>query len=348
MTTKTMAHGASARTPHEVAKATKSGFAPASVRRGILYGAVLVGVASLQLISAGPAAVATVPTQVRIREAEAALVTPPHHLAIVPRDPRVVASILDDAFPPLRPAAEVAAILDEAFPRKPAAAGDAPGAERSLNPDEVMSFGGKQAPRWLVDTILKAAERTGVDPVYLMTLADVESSLEPQAKAPTSSAEGLFQFIDQTWLEVLHQHAAAHGFPGLAEAVRMTGDEVVLADESKRAWVFGLKRDPYLAAVMAGELIKDIHRALQSEGERELAEAELYLAHFFGAKAAVRFLKALDEEPNAVAARLFPKAAKANLGRSRRRRDASAAPSPSPSSTSASTARSCAASTATT
>ena len=75
-----------------------------------------------------------------------------------------------------------------------------------------MSFGGRTAPRWLVSTLVKAAEKTGVDPVYLMTLADVESSLEPQAKAPTSSAEGLFQFIDQTWLEVLYHHAEAHGF----------------------------------------------------------------------------------------------------------------------------------------
>jgi hypothetical protein len=316
MTTKTMALGASARTPHEVAKATPSGSVAVSLRRGALYSFVLTGLAGLQLLSAGPAAVATIPTQVRIREATAP-VLPPDRLVIVPRDPSVVAAILDEAFPALRPPSEMASILDEAFPT--------PSGELAVqtietpesapeDPNEMMSFGGKRAPRWLVETMLKAADETGVDPVYLMTLADVESSLEPQAKAPTSSAEGLFQFIDQTWLEVLYHHAAAHGFSGAAEAVRMTGDEVVLADESRRGWVLGLKRDPYVAALMAGELIKDVQRALQAEGERELAEAELYLAHFFGAKAAVRFLKVLDEQPNAVAAKLFPKAAKANLG----------------------------------
>ena len=109
----------------------------------------------------------------------------------------------------------------------------------------MLSFGAKSAPRWLVKTIIKAADKTGVDPVYLMTLADVESSLEPQAKAPTSSAEGLFQFIDQTWLETVHVHAATHGFAKAAEALRTVGDEVVLTDEGKRSWLLGLKRDPY-------------------------------------------------------------------------------------------------------
>lgn len=309
MRTKTLALGATARTPHEVAKATTSGFVPSWLRRGLLSTFVVTGLAGLQLMTAGPAAVATIPTETRIRE-EAAQVA---RLAIVPRDPRLVASLLDEAFPSYRSGSEIASLLDEAFPARPVETLDEP-EEAAADPDEMMSFGGKRAPRWLVDTMLKAAGEAGVDPVYLMTLADVESSLEPLAKAPTSSAAGLFQFIDQTWLEVLYHHAAAHGFEGAADAVRMQNDEVVLADESRRGWVLGLKRDPYLAALMAGELIKDVQRALQAEGERELAEAELYLAHFFGAKAAVRFLKVLDEQPDAVAAKLFPKAAKANLG----------------------------------
>jgi len=311
MTTKTMALCATARAPHEVASAIKSGFVP-SLRRGVLYSLVFTGLVGLQIATAGPAAVATIPTEVRIQEPPEAALLWPQHLAIVPREPGLVTALLDEAFPPLRSASEITALLDEAFPGRKAAGSmqnsDGP------DPDEMLNFGGRRAPRWLVETLLKAAESTGVDPVYLVTLADVESSLEPQAKAPTSSAQGLFQFIDQTWLEMLYQHAADHGFTAAADAIRMVGDEVVLADESKRSWILGLRRDPYLAAVMACELIKDIERALQAEGERELAEAELYLAHFFGAKAAVRFLKVLDEQPDAVAAKLFPKAAKANFG----------------------------------
>jgi hypothetical protein len=75
-----------------------------------------------------------------------------------------------------------------------------------------------------------------------------------------------------------------------------------------------LRTDPYFSALMAGELIKDVERALQAQGERELAEAELYLAHFLGASSAVRFLEVLDQDPNMKASKLFPKAARANAG----------------------------------
>ena len=53
----------------------------------------------------------------------------------------------------------------------------------------------------------------------MMTLADVESSLSPEAKAPTSSAKGLFQFIDRTWLEIVQLHAADYGFTAAADAI---------------------------------------------------------------------------------------------------------------------------------
>src|SRR5215213_8030703 len=149
MTTKTMAHGVTARTPHEVAKATESGFVPSSLRRGVLYTFVLTGLAGLQVLTAGPAAVATIPTQVRIREA-AAPVLPPEQLAIVPRAPGLVASILDEAFPSLRSGSEIASILDEAFPSRKAVH-SVEGTENAggppEDPNELMSFGGRRAPR---------------------------------------------------------------------------------------------------------------------------------------------------------------------------------------------------------
>jgi hypothetical protein len=249
--------------------------------------------AGFQILTPGPAAVAT--------------------LAPTLPTPQTAAAARTAGQFPQPDAALFEAILAEAFPARssdPATTGTV----KAQDPDEMMQFGARRAPRWLVETILKAAEKTGVDPVYMMTLADVESSLLPGAKASTSSAAGLFQFIDRTWLEVLYMHGAAHGFTAAAAAIRMVDDEPVLVNESQRSWILGLKRDPYLAGLMAGELIRDISRELRANGERELTEAELYLAHFFGASSATRFLAALDEKPDASATQLFPRAAKANAG----------------------------------
>jgi hypothetical protein len=266
-------------------------------------GAGVVG--AVQGVTAGPAAVATLPTGLVPREV---VIEPAQADPAMARHPGVFATILDAAFPFPRVEIPVARLLPQ-LPEPTVARSATP--ER---PDDLMAFGTRTAPRWLVQTILKAAQVAGVDPAYLMTLADVESSLSPDAKAPTSSAEGLFQFIDRTWLETVHAHAAAHGFAAASEAITFVDGEPVITDDKVRAWVMSLRRDPYFSALMASELVKDIQRELQADGERELAEAELYLAHFFGASSAVRFLRALDEEPNTTAAKLFPKAAKANQG----------------------------------
>jgi hypothetical protein len=306
----TMAPRATGRVPHALAtlrEAVSPLLGDPSIRRGALYSFVGGGLLGLQIATAGPAAVAILPAHIAKQQPIVAAEQPVavKQASLAPRDPLKVAALLEEIFPVSRFEPRLAPVPSDVPVVTEQTQGD---------PNEMLSFGAKQAPRWLVNTIIKAAAKTKVDPVYMMTLADVESSLEPKAKASTSSAEGLFQFIDQTWIEMLYHHGADHGFERAAEALRIVNDEVELVDDSKRSWIMGLKRDPYLSALMAGELINDIQRALQGEGERELAEAELYLAHFFGAKAAVQFLRALDEQPDAVAAKLFPKAAKANLG----------------------------------
>jgi hypothetical protein len=325
MTGTTMARRATAHVPvRQVPVRALVDLPAADVRRPIFSsvfkplisgGAALGLVVCLQLPSAGPAAVATIPASgLQFAEAAPELAAAVFETASAPVIEASAAPIQSAPEPlPALDGSLFAAILNESLPVRFRPDPQTTGSVGRQNPDEILTFGTKRAPRWLVETILKASQGTGVDPIYMMTLADVESSLSPVAKASTSSAEGLFQFIDRTWLEILYMHGAEHGFGAAAAAIRMVDDEPVVADRD-RAWVLGLKRDPYLSALMAGELIRDIRRELQAQGERELSEAELYLAHFFGASSAVRFLAALDETPDASAARLFPRAAKANLG----------------------------------
>jgi hypothetical protein len=272
--------------------------------RLVLAGGLMVG---FQGMTAGPAAVATLPSALSARPFAVAptpkpapVVAAAAYSPALGKDPGLFRAIIEGAFSFAKPKPK-----PEPEPYSVEAAGD---------PNELIPFSGRNVPRWLVHSILKAAHVTGVDPVYMMTLADVESSLSPDAKAPTSSAQGLFQFIDSTWLETVYVHAADYGFAAAAEALKIVDGEVTIASEKDREWIMSLRTDPYFSALMAGELIKDVERSLQAQGERELAEAELYIAHFLGAKAAVRFLEVLDQNPNMSATKLFPKAARANAG----------------------------------
>lgn len=180
------------------------------------------------------------------------------------------------------------------------------------DPDEIVRFDGIAIRRWLVDTILNAAETTGVDPVYMMALADKESSFMLQAKASTSSAEGLFQFLARTWLEVVREFGPRHGLAAEAAGIELAGGQPVVADPDLRQRILGLRRDPHLSALMAGELLKRNRAALEGRVGRDMTGTEDYLAHFFGATAARRFLELVGEKPTQNATRLFRAAARAN------------------------------------
>lgn len=143
--------------------------------------------------------------------------------------------------------------------------------------------------------LAEAARRTGVPFEALFHTARLESGFDPDARARTSSATGLFQFIDRTWLETLARHGAQHG---LAPASR---------EEALR-----LRRDPYAASLMAAHHMADNAAVLSARTGRQPGQVELYLAHFLGAGGAADFLDRLAETPDARAADALPAAARAN------------------------------------
>jgi hypothetical protein len=161
--------------------------------------------------------------------------------------------------------------------------------------------------------IRAASARTGVDFRYLFNQARIESSLDPDARARTSSATGLYQFIDQTWLATVSKHGAAHGLGWAADAIRQSGDgRYHVSDPAMRRAVLDLRRQPEAAAAMAAEFASDNRAHLESRLGRPVEPVDLYLAHFLGAAGAASFLRAHDANPDAPAARLLPAAARAN------------------------------------
>lgn len=156
--------------------------------------------------------------------------------------------------------------------------------------------------------IARAASRSGVDFDYLLAQARIESGLNPGARAGTSSAAGLYQFTNGTWLRTLEAHGAEHGLDWASAAIE--GGRV--RDPAMRSAVMALRFNPDASAAMAAELAQDNAAALTPVLGRQPDAAELYLAHFLGSAGASQFLAALQSDPGQSASALMPKAAAAN------------------------------------
>lgn len=171
-----------------------------------------------------------------------------------------------------------------------------------------------QGIRGIVEAaIQRASQATGVDFGFLMKTAGRESSFNPRAQASTSSAAGLFQFVEQTWLSTLKQHGTKHGYARYADLITKGSDGryKVAGGEARRA-VMDLRLDPHAASLMAGELTSDHAAYLKGRVGRSPTAGELYVAHFLGPHGSAKLIKAVESQPGASAASLFPDAARAN------------------------------------
>ena len=161
--------------------------------------------------------------------------------------------------------------------------------------------------------IRDAARSTGASFEYLLTAARIESNLNPAAQAPTSSAKGLYQFIDQTWLATLKNAGAAHGYGQYADAISVTADgHYEVADPNMRAAIMRLRSDPAASATMAGAFTQNNSVQLATAIGRMPSEGELYIAHFLGSDGASRLINTAARQPQVSAAAMFPQAAAAN------------------------------------
>jgi hypothetical protein len=163
--------------------------------------------------------------------------------------------------------------------------------------------------------IAHAAQATNVDFNYLLAQAEVESSMNPNARAATSSATGLYQFIDSTWLDTMKKHGHRFGLGHIADQIDVTASgSAYVADDTRRAAILSLRSDPQIASLMAAGLAEDNRAHLMPILGRQPDHAELYLAHFLGAGGAGRFLSELQADPNQSAPALFSRPAASNRG----------------------------------
>jgi hypothetical protein len=165
----------------------------------------------------------------------------------------------------------------------------------------------------IVSDIRKASRTANVDFGYLMAQAAQESSFQPGAKAATSSATGLFQFIDSTWLNSVKQYGAKYGLGAYAQQITTDADgKAHVADPAVKQQILDLRKDPQISSNIAAEFA----HANKTEVERALghpaSSTDLYLAHFLGAQGATDFVKQIANGGQTKAAEILPQAAAAN------------------------------------
>lgn len=168
-------------------------------------------------------------------------------------------------------------------------------------------------PQSLAYVLNSAGTKSGVDFDYLLQTAIRESSLNPTAKASTSSATGLFQFLESTWLQVMKDEGPRLGYQNYADAITETKDgDFVIKDPKLRAEVLKLRENPQIAADLAAAFTRNNGAYLYGKFGRMPSPGELYIAHFLGPKGAEKMFTAGLADPDQIAAKLFPKQAKAN------------------------------------
>jgi len=165
----------------------------------------------------------------------------------------------------------------------------------------------------IATSIRQAAGTTGVSFEYMLATAKMESNFNPKAAATTSSARGLYQFIDQTWLGTVKEAGAQLGYGKYADAISKSSSGTYhINDPSMRSSIMKLRDDPDAASSMAAVLTQSNSFKLTGRIGRRPTDGELYMAHFMGVGGAAKLISNAEDNPNASAARLFPNAAAAN------------------------------------
>ncbi|MEI8393962.1 MAG: lytic transglycosylase domain-containing protein [Rhodospirillaceae bacterium] len=219
-------------------------------------------------------------------------------------------------------------VLSQAAPRKPAAttpasfavamadagtaagtAVDAPTPGRKPTPPA-----GARSPTMddFTQSARSAARIANVPFADVLAKAAQESNFNVNAKSGTSTAAGPYQFVEQTWLDMLKRHGAAYGLGKDVAQIKMHNGVASVSDPAMRKQLLDLRKDVNLSAGMAARYLDESGKDLGRILHRKPSAEESRMAYFLGPGGAAKLIRAARNDPNGAADQLLPNAASAN------------------------------------
>jgi hypothetical protein len=167
----------------------------------------------------------------------------------------------------------------------------------------------------VVDAIRVAQQKSHVDPGLLLAIAAKESGFNPEARNRHSTARGLLQFTNATWLTVVRDFGPRYGLSRYAQAIETDRDgRLRVSKPHLRRAILALRDNPRLQAIMTAERLEQGRPSLELHLGRAARTADLYFLHLLGPTGATHFLTELNEHPDASSLTVVGGVAKANAG----------------------------------
>ncbi len=164
------------------------------------------------------------------------------------------------------------------------------------------SWAGDETKGENILAIYKASRKTGVDMDLLLLKAIIESDLGKNIVSQSSSARGIFQFVEQTWLALMHRYGEEAGFPQYAEQIHIdkkTGLFKIKGNNKKlKEEILSLRNNPLASSYLTARQIEEetsIIRSFKKSGK--VTETDHYLAHLLGLRLASKFYEFLNNQP---------------------------------------------------
>ena len=144
----------------------------------------------------------------------------------------------------------------------------------------------RSAGRSIQDIITAACRLVGIPPLLGLTIAMIESGMNPSIKAKGSSATGLFQFTSRTWDGMMNRYANQYGIPAGTSP-----------------------KDPVANAILGALYLKEGHSVVKQKTGTDPSATAIYMHHFLGGGGVSQFINAMRQNPAGNAAAAMPSCA---------------------------------------